>query len=392
MQVGLVSAAHPTTHAIYAGTDTAQYPADVVVDRCIVEGQAGKNCSRLMRPNGIRTAVINTWMDFCIAAPSTGFSDGQAILISGGPGPHKIDHNVMRVGARGEHILFGGGSNGIVPEDIQVTRNLFDFPLAWHSTYDVKNMYENKIGHRVLIQGNRFSNYKSTGVGSQYFAIVLKSVDQTHGSYPNSQTTNVTFRMNEFVNNGGGLASFHRLPESFGTPSERFEWTCNRTIVPTSDWTGVPRDWCIQLDRMTGVRIHHNSFYNSIRQQSGDFIFFSPSGPTLADLDSHSITDNILAMNPAIQATGWIGANAKSPGMPSWTGIQTTGVFSGNAVTKSTTVPSGNTTAASIVAAELNASTLALSGTSPFLGTATDGRDPGPVHALITAAMAEVPS
>lgn len=389
-----------TSGILYQGTDPAQYSNDVVIDRCYIHGIAGKNLKRALFLGGARVAVVDCLIDEIRNGTASGASDGQGIAVVSGPGPYKFHHNHLRVGARGEHWMFGGSHTGIVPQDIQVTQNHLDFPLAWHATCDVKNLGELKCGIRVLVQGNLLENYQSTGVGSQYYTCNFKTEDDTSpspgtaGQVPYTETSDVTFRVNELRNCSGGLLIAHLPNRDGAVPMSHADITCNRQLVPTSDWSHVPRSAPLQGDAlMVGVRYRHNTAYAN---PTDTFFALIAEGATAGGIAAdQEYTDNLIAMTPGLAATSWwrnsgVDNNAGITGYNILQGANTS-VFSGNAVTKTTTLPAGNTAVASIVAADLDATTLKPNPTSPLIGTATAGRTPGAIHDLIDAAMALVP-
>jgi hypothetical protein len=392
-QIGLISTVHSDGTRFSTTTNGSLYQSDVVIDRCIISGIDGKNLRRATWLNGTRMAMINSWVDEVRNGPATGLVDGQGLFCEAGPGPYKIDQNMFRVGARGEHILFGGGNNGVVPADIQVTRNTFDFPIAWWGTLEIKNLFELKIGIRALIQGNRFHNAWLNGIASQYYTIAFKSVDQSHGTYPQSETRDVTVRLNEFKNCSGGVA-VATLPEGYGIAMSRIDYCCNRVLKPTSNFADgtVPRDWNFQSDELAEMRVMHSSFYGGPRNDANSFTVMYVAMAS-GQATGHQWRDNLIVLD-SINAGNWMATdNGLGSGNTAWNNLKgANGVYTGNALTKTSTVPAGNTTVASLATANLNASTFALDPASPLIGVATDGRDPGPVHSLIDTAMTEVPT
>lgn len=372
----------------YAGTNTALYPADVVVDRCFISGIDGKNLKRALWLNGIRTAIINSTVDEVRNAPASGASDGQALLITSGPGPHKIHNCHFRVAARGENFMVGGGNTGINPADGQVTNCHMEFPVAWHTTLDSKNLSEHKAGIRWLWQGNVFNGYKSTGVGSQYFTINFKTSDDT-GAFPLTETRDITFRLNVLRNCSGGWV-YAKDPNNNAVDASRMELTCNILEVPTSTYTGVPRSWGFQVDAIQGVIDRHNSIYCTPANGGFAIVYVSATG---SSANTHEHRDNFFAMAAGLGVNDWLkedGGLGGQTGNTCWNVIQTTGVYTGNAISKTTTVPSGNTTCSSLVVADCDSvagGDLALNPTSPLKGTATAGRDPGAVHSLVNSAI-----
>jgi len=80
--------------------------------------------------------------------------------------------------------------------------NNFYKPLYWQGVWTVKNLFESKIGQRVLIEGNNFTN--NWADAQDGFAIVLKSTNQDNTA-PRSLISDVTFRGNIVQNPPGGM-------------------------------------------------------------------------------------------------------------------------------------------------------------------------------------------
>lgn len=381
------------TGVAYSGTDPNLYPNDVIVDRCFLSGIDGKNLKRALWINGVRMACINSTIDEVRQAAASGASDGQGITITSGPGPYKIHNNHLRVAARGEHIMIGGGNTGVNPADGQVTNNHFEFPLAWHSTLELKNLNEHKCGIRWLWQGNVLSNYKTNSVGSQYFAVNFKTSDDT-GAFPNTETRDITYRLNDLINCSGGW-KIARDPNNNAVDANRIELTCNRMRVNTTSYSSVARSWGIIMSSpMAAFACRHNSIYCTPKGGSSSFGIVA-GDESAGNMGVHVYSDNLLAMAPTLSAGGWfrLANGGQALGNTSWNYLQGSGTFTGNAVTQNVTLPSGNTAVASLTAADCDSGaggTLELNATSPLKGTATNGRDPGAVHALINSATAGV--
>jgi hypothetical protein len=105
-----------------------QVPYDIVLDRVYVHGHPAKGQKRCVALNGRNLTVENSFITNC-----SNFSyDSQAIAGFNGPGPFKIANNHLE--ASGENVLFGGADPripGLLPSDIEITRNHFVKPLAW---------------------------------------------------------------------------------------------------------------------------------------------------------------------------------------------------------------------------------------------------------------------
>jgi hypothetical protein len=174
-------------------------PHDIVLDRVYLHGHPTLSTRRCLALNSASTAVIDSYLTEC---HDKGF-DSQAICGWNGPGPFKIVNNYLE--GAGENVMFGGGDPGIhrlVPSDIEIRRNHFFKPLEWRDRWTVKNLFELKNAHRVLVEGNVFENNWVDGQNG--FALVFKSANQDGGA-PWSETRDVMVRRNRIVNSASGV-------------------------------------------------------------------------------------------------------------------------------------------------------------------------------------------
>lgn len=394
-QTGMISS-YPETATL------SDYVSDIVIDRCVFSGTVGKNTARPIRLNGVRIAVINCAFEHLLQLGNT---DGQAWLITSGPGPYKCVNNHMPIGNKGQPLNIGGGDAcGILPADIEVQRNHFEHPVAYQNgAYPIKNLGEMKVGVRALWQSNVFNGYFSTGQGAQFHTVVFKSVDQL-GNSPAQQVRDLTFMHNEFRNCSGGVNLISR-PEAFAAVEMQYvDFINNRQLASTSDRGAFRRGWSIFIGTGSGVqgaalrdvRLLHNTITaNPDEYVTGIAWDEADVAGVYNEAIRHTYRNNLLAL-PAGSLATWplraTGNNSTgSLNATLWNGIKgTTSTFTGNATTTSVTWPASNTTVASLVAADLNSSTYALNGTSPLKATGDGGRDPGAIHALIDSAISGV--
>ena len=191
-------------------------PSDIVLDRSWVHGNATGNARRGVSMNGIRQAVIDSYVsDFHEVG-----ADSQAIAGWNGPGPFKIVNNYLE--GAGENIMFGGADSAgdnVVPSDIEIRRNHLYKPLSWRvgdpsyagTHWTVKNLFELKSARRVLVEGNVLEN--NWGDAQTGYAVLLKSANQDGGA-PWSRTSDVTFRNNLVRHAGAALAVVGRDPQT----------------------------------------------------------------------------------------------------------------------------------------------------------------------------------
>lgn len=175
----------------------SQVPDRIILDRMYIHGHTTLQMQRCVELHTSYSAIVDSWISDCHI---NGF-DSQAILGYNGPGPYKIVNNFLEAAA--ENVMFGGADPSIlnnIPSDIEIRNNHFYKPLTWwvnHPSYagqrwTVKNLFELKMGRRVLVEGNVFENVWADAQNG--FAILIKSTNQGTAAW--SQTTDVTFRYN----------------------------------------------------------------------------------------------------------------------------------------------------------------------------------------------------
>jgi hypothetical protein len=271
-------------------TQTApdKVPADIVLDRVYLHGQATTNSTRCLALNSARSAVVSSWISDCHAK---GF-DSQAIAGWNGPGPYRIENNFLQ--GAGENVMFGGADPGIanlIPSDIIFRRNHVQKDPTWKGKWTVKNLFELKNARRVLIEANVFENNWSDAQSGM--AIVIKSQSGNEsGRLMWQGTTDVTFRYNhvrnsprafnlQAVGEGGSdrrvarVRAEHNLFEHIGT------------------FNGTGQDgWMVLLTHdLRDIKIAHNTFVHNVKDFGTAFMLAYADGGTARNL---TITDNIL--------------------------------------------------------------------------------------------------
>jgi hypothetical protein len=132
--------------------------------------------------------------------------------------------------ASGENVMFGGAAaanESLLPSDIEFRRNHLYKPLSWRIgdpsyqgiPWSVKNLFELKIGRRILIEGNVFENsWAHAQVG---FAFMLTPRTEV-GKMPWAQISDVTIRNNIIRHAANGVAiSGHDSRPNPGQPTAR---------------------------------------------------------------------------------------------------------------------------------------------------------------------------
>lgn len=219
-------------------------PTHLVLDRMYVHGHPGLNFQRCVAMNSAHTAVIDSYLSEC---HGKGF-DSQAIVGWNGPGPFRIVNNYLE--GAGENVMFGGADPtipGLIPSDIEIRRNHFNKPDSWRGVWSVKNLFELKSGHRVLIEGNVFTN---NWVDAQAgFAIVLKSSSACQAAW--TETRDVTFRLNVVRDSPHAVAAA-------GSPESCPVVPMNRVYIGHNLFERISgRLW--QFSEVDGLMVEHNT-------------------------------------------------------------------------------------------------------------------------------------
>ena len=367
-----------TYNLVYLGGNQeapADMPHDLIFDRVYVHGHSTLDVRRCLTFNGAAAAVVDSYVSEC---HSPGF-DSQAIGGWRGTGPYKIVNNHLEGAA--ENLAFGGAGfspTWDVAADLEIRGNYFYKPLSWNpnhpsyagTTWLVKNLFEIKEGQRWLVEGNIFENNWIHGQNG--FAILYQAVDGT-----NAKISDIMFRYNIVRYSPGGINC------------------CARHDVGTR---GLPRD---PLERIT---FEHNLFVDigvdggilgsgnsRAVQLLGDYrdtvlrhnTFFSTSAPMVLDGTPLGVPQRVMLTDNIFQR-GQYGVIGRGTGEGLVTldtylaGVQ----FVGNVIWGNGSVgsryPAGNFFPSSLSAVGfVGGGDYHLSPSSPFVGVATDGADPG---------------
>jgi hypothetical protein len=177
----------------------AEMPYDFVIDRCFMHANFNpgtlESDARLRRAIALNSGATDITNCYISEVHDVGSGDSQAIGGANGSGPYNIINNHLE--AASENILFGGSGSYIpntIPSDIVIRGNHMIKPLSWQGKWtQVKNLFELKVGARILVEDNIFENCwaaAQTGI-----AIVLK-LDSYNAARPWQVTEDVTFTGN----------------------------------------------------------------------------------------------------------------------------------------------------------------------------------------------------
>lgn len=351
----------------------AQVPQQLVLDHVWIHGTSTTNTTRCLKLDSGNTIVRDSRLSDCHALGS----DSQAILGCNGPGPFLIENNYLE--GAGENVMFGGcdpAAPELIPSDITFRRNHVVKPLAWKGVWTIKNPFELKDAHRVLLEANVFEN---SWVAAQLgMAIVIKSSTETCGACTWEGTKDVTVRWNVFKNAHRGLNIQAIDGSSAGTTASHTE----RVAVDNNLFTGIgtsngvaPSDgWLMLITHdLNNIAIRHNTFVGNTAGY-GLAAYFTYSGGAARRI---AIDDNVLAGQSyyALASDGGLHTSALTAfAGTSWSFqrnvvAQVDGQFVGANPSTSWYVPA--------VAGIGLAADGSLLPTSPFKGKGWNGTDPG---------------
>jgi len=359
-------------------TSVDELAHDLVFDRCIVRGDPAVGGKRGIQLNARAVGVVQSYFtDWKRVGQDT-----QTMLGWNTPGPFRIVDNYLE--GAGENIMFGGADPAIaevIPSDIEICGNHFSKPLRWKlddpayegTHWSVKNLFELKVGRRVLISGNTFEQvWVDAQVG---FAIVIKSANQD-GGQPWAVTEHVNFVYNRVRLANNGIAVSRTDGGSLGTNHVRI---AHNLITELGDpmWGGSGR--MLQLiDGVTDMQIAHNTGFG--RDQA---IIFD--GMPLLAL---TLRDNIFG-----QTMYGVFGSGKGEGTGALEFFAPGGTFVGNVVVGANMAvyPMGNffpATLAEVGFVDAMNGDYALMPGSALVGKASDGGDPGAAMDLLAKAAA----
>lgn len=371
--------------------NAADFPHDLVVDRCYLHGNATAGTRRGIALNSASTAVINSYFtDFKEEG-----ADAQAIAGWGGPGPYKIVNNFL-AGA-GENILFGGDVPSVsdtVPSDIEICGNHIAKSLAWKAddpsyegtAWTVKNLLELKNAQRVVIGGNVLeNNWAAAQVG---FA-VLFTVRGEGGQAAWATVQDITFSYNIVRHTASGFNMYGH--DDLGPSQSTIRIVVSNNLVYDIDdatFGGNGRSFQIVGDGMPPL--DHALFeHNTVIQTAGTaFMVNGDSGISASNL---VFRNNIVSRGEY----GWFGGGA-GEGSSALAVYAPDAKVSANAIvgpSSGAMYPSGNffpSTLTDVDFADPASGDYTLQSASMFAKQGTDGTDLGVDMAALQAATAGV--
>ncbi|MDB5254368.1 MAG: hypothetical protein JWL80_434 [Parcubacteria group bacterium] len=305
-------------------TKVSDLPHHIIFDRVIVSGEPTLGGRRGFMLNGRILAVINSYVNGWREKGA----DSQAIAGWNGAEGYKIDNNYLE--AAGENVAFGGGTssiNGLNPSDMEITRNYFYKPIAWKSdSWIVKNLFELKVGERVLLEGNVLDGSWAGEQGGK--AINLKSTTQDPIGY--SHTGDITIRYNLFRNIGAFISLVGIYP---GPAQPLNNVNITQNIVENINIPPYTGDSFLFLIGASTPNIKNLSITHNTMTTSG------PLNAAMS-LDPGSATDVEIRDNIFTAGTYGIKAPGKSSGTPSLDSGFSNYSFVNNVLTTATDIAS----------------------------------------------------
>ena len=377
-----------------SSTSLAQLPSDIIVDRSYIHGNPVCNCRRGVALNGIREAVIDSYISEIHVAGQ----DSQAIGGWAGPGPYKIVNNYLE--GAGENVMFGGALPliaNIIPSDIEIRRNQFAKPLTWMTLklWTVKNLFELKNASRILVDGNLMENNwvnAQAGWAVLFQGIPGGNIDTWVTVQDLTFTNNIIRHSSNGVDFCGGC--WYSTQPDPGTSRIARVYFANNLLDdingPAYDGgTGQSGGLAFQiLANASDLTIEHNTALDAATLMVMD----GPPSPRV------SFTNNIASHG----AYGIFGSNY-GIGNPAIAYYLPDSTIVGNLIVglpadvSASVYPAGNLFPSSMTAVGFtnynggNSGNYQLTSTSPYRSTATDGRDPGAdINALNSALQGSV--
>jgi hypothetical protein len=365
-------------HGSYtAQSSLSSVPNNIVIDRSYIHGRSTLHLKNCVELHSASTAIVDSHLSQCHSAKV----ESHAIIGWNGPGPYLIENNYVE--GAGINIMFGGAdpaNQDLMPEDITIRRNHIVKPLAWKGKWPTKNLFELKIGRRILVEANVFeNNWVSAQDG---FALVLKTaVGSRAASW--GRTEDVTVRHNVIRNVAAGVNILARQGTN-GLPSRRYRFEHN-LLDDVGESNGTTNGRIFQvLTNVDQVQIEHNTAIHSSTGARMLVTFAGGSNDGFVFRDNIA-TRGIYGVKGDGTGEGKSALDIKAPGY----------VFRGNVIptARASIYPTGNHYPSSLSGVgfvSLTGRDYRLSSSSPYKGKASDATDPGADIARVNSLTARV--
>jgi Putative Ig domain len=399
----------------------------IIFDRSWLHGTSQDETGEGVALAGItNTSVINSYLgDFHCTSKVGSCTDSHAISGgsgSGAAGPYQIVNNFLE--AAGENIIFGGGAATVSPGDIQISQNHFFKPMTWMAgqagfvggsggnPFVVKNHLELKNAQRVLAEDNIFENTWG-GFSQTGFSILLTPKDQYDSTTqtnicPLCQVTDVTIRYSTISHVGAGIQIANVLSDGGGVASAGERYSVHDVVIDdisASKYAGgggfleVGNGWSTNV--LNSVTVNHvTAFPDPVAHMLN--VYNDTTNPTMWGFN---FTNNIVNSTkyPVWNGSGHsISCSYHDVPLTSLATCFTSYSFVDNVIAAApsgyppSSWPAGNFFPATDSAIQFvnynngNGGDYQLSQSSPYKGTASDGKDPGADIVAVQAAIAEV--
>ena len=366
-------------------TTVAAMPDNIIIDRCYIHGHASNNTVRGVRFDCKNSAIIDSYFSDILHTTN----DNQAIsAISGG---HTILIHNNYLEATGENIMLGGGNSenaDTMPRDWTFTENYFFKPRTWDpndgsyggTDYEVKNLFELKVGLRVWAEGNVFENCWADDQSGVAWNI------KSAGTASWTETRDVMMRLNKIID-VMGLIQLAGVVSSGGVTPDRI-WMENNLCYDIGTDNGLTLNAAEMGGGMNYVTFRRNTIQadaNCSRQcvLPGTVIGNMNFASNILPDSSYGFKRDGVASGKASVDAAWTAYtfthNVLIDSVGTWTGID-----SSNDLTIASETALKYTDAAN--------DDFTLASDSPAKSNGVDGTDPGcDVSAVNTATSGVVP-
>jgi hypothetical protein len=308
----IIGTGYDGTHSSFdIATQVSELPYRITFDRCIVRSSNDAlSIRRGILLCGKYMAVVDSYIDNIKDS-----TEAQAIHITFGEGPYKIDNNYLE--GAGENFMAGGDGVPItndIPSDITFTNNYCFKPTAWNGSWEVKNLFELKRAQRVKVEGNVFEN---NWVDGQNGTAVLFTPRNQNDDAPWTVVKDVMFRNNVIRNSAKVFLIGGEDDVSDSAQSTRItidnnlcdEITTELVTVSTPDlpllYLTLTNNTMLHDTSVVGNKAHDfdrtggGAAVNHLIAQNNIFTHGDYNTTYAADTDDETWSDNGWILNPA---------------------------------------------------------------------------------------------